>query len=336
MMKTNATRRCLCLAALWLLLAVLFSPAVRADDETCTLTVRYPCPGAAFHVFLVAEKSPAGRYTVAQPFDGYAVKWTPDDDPDTADWDAAAETLAAYAARDGVKPAASATVGSDGTAQFTNLQPGLYLLTGDYCEADNRQYTPQNALVSLPEWDAEKGMQYDVAAKPKFTMTETPPETPDTPDTPTTPDTPSNTPPTPATPNTTPATRSVTAVKVWQDGDAADRPQSVTVQLLQNGSPKAEAKLDASNSWRYTWNDLDAAATWQVVEKTVPTGYAVLIAQSGSQYTLTNSRAATPAATVTTPAGSLPQTGQLWWPVPLLAGAGMLLYVYGWLRKRQQ
>lgn len=329
MMKTIATRRCLCLVALWLLLAVLFSPAAHAADEACTLTVRYPCPGAAFHVFLVAEKSPAGRYTLVQPFDGYAVKWTPDDDPDTADWDAAAETLAAYAACDGVKAVASATIGSDGTAQFTGLQPGLYLLTGDYCEADNRQYTPQNALVALPEWDAEKGMQYDVAAKPKFTMTETPPETPDAPDNP-------ETPTTPATPNTSTATCSITAVKVWQDGDAADRPQSVTVQLLQNGSPKAEATLDASNNWRYTWGDLDAAASWQVVEKTVPTGYAVLIAHSGDQYTITNSRAATPAATVTTPAGSLPQTGQLWWPVPLLAGAGMLLYVYGWLRRRQQ
>ena len=31
----------------------------------------------------------------------------------------------------------------------------------------------------------------------------------------------------------------------------------------------------------------------------------------------------------------LPQTGQLWWPVPILAGAGMILFVIGWILHRK-
>lgn len=32
----------------------------------------------------------------------------------------------------------------------------------------------------------------------------------------------------------------------------------------------------------------------------------------------------------------LPQTGQLWWPVPILAGAGMLVFAAGWLMRRKE
>lgn len=31
---------------------------------------------------------------------------------------------------------------------------------------------------------------------------------------------------------------------------------------------------------------------------------------------------------------TLPQTGQLWWPVPLLAAAGLALFVMGWVKRR--
>ena len=32
---------------------------------------------------------------------------------------------------------------------------------------------------------------------------------------------------------------------------------------------------------------------------------------------------------------TLPQTGQLWWPVPLLACGGLVLLILGWLRKER-
>ena len=32
---------------------------------------------------------------------------------------------------------------------------------------------------------------------------------------------------------------------------------------------------------------------------------------------------------------TIPETGQLWWPVPILAGAGMILFVIGWILHRK-
>ncbi len=36
------------------------------------------------------------------------------------------------------------------------------------------------------------------------------------------------------------------------------------------------------------------------------------------------------------PGETLPQTGQLWWPMPILAGAGMILFLFGYIRRRDE
>ena len=36
------------------------------------------------------------------------------------------------------------------------------------------------------------------------------------------------------------------------------------------------------------------------------------------------------------PLEDLPQTGQLWWPVPMLAAGGMFLFLIGWARNRRE
>lgn len=41
----------------------------------------------------------------------------------------------------------------------------------------------------------------------------------------------------------------------------------------------------------------------------------------------------TPPSKEKTPGGKLPQTGQLWWPIPVLAFSGLLFFAYGWKRR---
>lgn len=48
----------------------------------------------------------------------------------------------------------------------------------------------------------------------------------------------------------------------------------------------------------------------------------------------TESTPPTEPATTTPPEGNLPQTGQLNWPVPVLAVAGILLFMFGWYLSR--
>lgn len=133
---------------------------------------------------------------------------------------------------------------------------------------------------------------------------------------------------------------SYTAKKVWDDkGYESKRPKSVEVQLLKDGKQYDKQTLNEANGWTYTWNDLDASATWEVKEAAVPTGYDVKTIQDGTTVTVNNSynpeSKTTPGGSTSTK-GKLPQTGMLWWPVPVLACAGLLLILLGLMRRNKR
>ncbi len=127
------------------------------------------------------------------------------------------------------------------------------------------------------------------------------------------------------------------ALKIWDDAGHEDaRPEEITVQLLCDGNVSDTVILSEKNNWRYEWNELDAARRWEVVESQCP-GYTVKVERNGVTCPLTTTyippqtpeKPALPAK----PAPRLPQTGQLWWPVPLLAVAGTVLLLLG-VRRR--
>lgn len=132
-------------------------------------------------------------------------------------------------------------------------------------------------------------------------------------------------------------------MKVWNDaGQEHDRPKKITVQLLKNGEVYDTVILNERNSWRYIWNDLPKydknglPIEWRVVELT-PEGYTVSITQESGTFVVTN----TPKQPSVMPPTdqpkepTLPQTGELWWPVPVLAAAGLLLIAAGAGKKRK-
>ena len=143
----------------------------------------------------------------------------------------------------------------------------------------------------------------------------------------------------------------------WEDGGhEAERPESIVVQLLCGGKVYDTVTLSQDNSWRYQWENLSAGCAWSVVEKTVPDGYTVTVDRQGLTFLVTNTcgeeqpeepgepeEPDTPDEPDTpeepeTPGGQdepkLPQTGLLWWPVPLLACCGLLLFLIGWKIRR--
>ena len=75
-----------------------------------------------------------------------------------------------------------------------------------------------------------------------------------------------------------------TVTKVWNDNNStADRPDSVTINLLANGKPTGKtAILNDDNNWTYTWTNLEktdaagAAVTYSVTEDAVA-GYTAVI-----------------------------------------------------------
>lgn len=113
-------------------------------------------------------------------------------------------------------------------------------------------------------------------------------------------------------------TMDITVKKVWNDSPKdASRPASVKIQLLNGDTVKDTVVLNAGNNWTYTWTGLEKSDRWSVREIDVPKGYTATYSNQQYTFTVTNT-------------STLVQTGQLNWPIPVLAGCGVLLFAAGW------
>lgn len=300
--KIAFTYRKILLMALAALMICLPALAIDKIDEgaATSLTVAFapegtPAEGAAFALYRVADMTDFGTFTLSGAFAGYPVQVN---DLDSEGWRILSGTLAGYAATDEIVPDATATVGADGKCAFTGLNVGLYLVTGEAWVGAEKVFTPQPTLVALPGRDENDIWYYDETITAKFDAVDR-------------------------------ILTDISVMKVWSDSDYSGRPASITVELLGNGQLVDTVELNRDNNWRYTWEKLDGEMSWQVVENPVPDGYTVQVERENTLITITNSRP---------PQGGgdekLPQTGQLWWPVPVLALAGMTLFAVGWIRRR--
>lgn len=120
--------------------------------------------------------------------------------------------------------------------------------------------------------------------------------------------------------------------KNWDDkGYESKRPQSITVHLLCNDKTYDTQTLSASNDWQYTWDGLSVQDEqgknnqWTIREDEL-SDYIANYVQLGDYFLITNS--------IKKP--SLPQTGVLWWPVPVLVAAGLLMLILGKLLKGRE
>ncbi len=254
--------------------------------------------------------------------------------------------------------------GEDGTIKFVDLPRGLYLITIESFKYGRTTYTPipiMRCLPTLTEDGKDWTNNIEYIINKIGTETEPGGGGGDT------------------------NYKTVTAMKVWKDdGQKSDRPESITVELLQNGEAINTKKLDKSNNWRYTWTGLSWGSTYTVNEISLSDKYTVSTDQEGNTWVITNTHTTdiddpdtplnpgpgpggdpgtsgdipptniddpdvpldpgqTPGDNATNikdpsaPANAekLPQTGQLWWPVPILAAAGIAFFSIGWLRSRK-
>ena len=109
---------------------------------------------------------------------------------------------------------------------------------------------------------------------------------------------------------------SITIKKVWNTDKSTEAAESVTVQLLKNGSVVKTAILNAQNNWQITYADMPESDTYSIKEVNIPKGFTATYKQEDYVFTVTNT-------------STLIQTGQLIWPIPVLAGGGMILIAVG-------
>ena len=114
----------------------------------------------------------------------------------------------------------------------------------------------------------------------------------------------------------------LTIRKVWNTDENAQTPEQVTVQLLRGNTLVETVILNEENGWQKTLFDLPESDGYSVKEVNIPQGYTATYSQIGYTFTVTN-----------TP--SLAQTGQILWPIPVFAMAGMVLLMVGFVLLRK-
>lgn len=126
--------------------------------------------GAGFELYLVAEMDDAGALSVTGDFAGLPVKIQPEDE---ASFKALASTLEGYVLRDGIVPTDQGVTNENGILSFptgeVRLAPGLYLVLGGRHTQGESSYDFSPFVVVLPGQEHSTGeWEYQVSVKPKF------------------------------------------------------------------------------------------------------------------------------------------------------------------------
>lgn len=276
-------------------------------EQTCQLDIEFhydgkPVAGAEFWVYRIGEFSEDGTMTLTGDFAGYPVEINGLSDTELQK---AVKTLYDYAQMDGLTPDHGVITDENGFASLTDLAQGLYLLAGRTLKQDGWMYLMEPQLVTLPgKLTVESEWDYHVTVQPKCSVV---PE------------------------EVEPLTLKV--LKKWDDNGNEDlRPAYITVHLLKDGEVYDTVTLTEEIEWRYTWTDLDPNCEWTVVEE-VPTGYTVVVTQEGITFLVTNTYDEPPPPD-DPPPPDIPQTGLLWWPVPVLALLGIVLIAVGYFSRK--
>lgn len=280
-------------------------------DQTCSLTVtalyeQEPVAGMRFDAYQVATVDEYGEWTVTEAYQAYSEQLDIRGKQDEA-WQKIAQTLARDILLDREKKGDdSAVTNAEGVAAFGGISRGLYLVIGSGVESGEFVYSTSPFFVMLPQQDPEHNTwDYQVTARAKLARG--------------------------------PRITDYEAVKIWKDeGHEEQRPESITLQLLCDGAVYDTVALPHEGAWKYTWNGLEANHHWTVAEMPVEGYRTEDIRQEENTFFVTNRYDEPEQTQNPAPAGGqmLPQTGQFWWPVPLLLAAGLLLVIAGLLLRR--
>ena len=308
MNKKVNLRKVLFVLVACLVASLMFSMTVSARDfvevdRACTLDLTYKYEETCFEgveikIYKVASFNVVGEYELAGDFADYAIDVVNVKSQD--EWNALSDTLAAYVAADSLVPTKVATTGADGVASFTEIEVGLYLVSGavtTYIDDGTIHY--DDFLISVPGLDDEENWIYDIDSVPKPVYHE-------------------------------PVYEEIeySVVKLWKDaGYENKRPEGINVDIMKDGELVESIVLTAENNWSYSWIGLDDGSVWQVVERDVPEAYTVTFEQKDFAFMITN-----------TYIPEEPPTGDSFNAVPYIVAmcvSGALLIVLGVIKSKK-
>lgn len=260
-----------------------------------------PLTGAEFSLWQVCRVDDYGYLTPREEFAEFSQLLDIQGQNDQR-WQEAARELERYLLNHPeIAPTDSAVTGEQGIAEFpsdsASLPQGLYLVRSVHHLQENHVYATAPFFVMLPNRDRNL-WDYTVQARAKVEQRE--------------------------------ERISLRVIKEWEDKYwEHNRPDRIQVLLYRDEVLYDTVILPQNGKWTYQWAGLDAAHSWWVAEEAVE-GYTTRIARKENTFYITNTYAASGPEDPT-----LPQTGQLWWPVPVLLAAGLLLIILGLMRWRK-
>lgn len=294
-----------CLMMLLVFVLTLSPVTIAQTEEKGSITLNLtstdkPLENVSFRLYLIAKayKNADGiRYELIAPYDNANI--------DISNLqDSALPLHLAYFAESHSLGYTELSTDEKGILVFEDLSQGLYLVV----PSQNGEYTISPFVISVPDYDSKtKEWQYNIDATPKIPDIDFPGDGSET---------------------------YISVVKKWEGNKL--HPDSVIVVLLCDFQEYAQVQLSEYNNWHYRWDNLPKNHVWNVLEADVPDGYTVSYDSSSNTVTIINKSEGTHEEGTTKPSeggteeDKLVQTGQLNWPVPVCAIAGLLIFSMGW------
>ncbi|MGM9603089.1 MAG: Cna B-type domain-containing protein [Faecousia sp.] len=255
--------------------------------------------GMQFDAYLIATVDEYGNLTVTEDYEDYGDDFNSGDKSDEQ-WQSMAQNLAQKIMLDDtLTPSYSSVTDENGAAAFPDIPMGLYLIMGSSMEKDGYVYATSPFFAMVPEQDLTTNTwNYHVTAHAKLAKS--------------------------------PLLVDFEVIKIWKDDcHKQQRPQSITITLICDAEAYDTVTLPYNGAWSYTWENLEANHQWTVTEEKAEGYLPGVIQREGNTFLVTNT-----CDKPTPPDPDIPQTGQLWWPVPVLIAAGMLFVVIGLFYRR--
>ena len=304
---------------LFALLGVFLPFCINADaseDVGPSLTLHYEAGEAEFSLYQIADFSEIGEFDVIAPFSKYSnkVKGLNNlEDHDSDAWRKLSSTLENLVTENKIKPTSTKKSDSKGNLTWKNIPKGLYLVLGEQTKDSKYVYTPSPVLITVPnrdasgKWESQVEIEHNKLEKESIDKK-----------------------------------NSLKVIKIWKDSDYKDkRPSEIKVKLYRDGKSYDTVTLSKKNNWKYEWKDLSVKYKWTVTEENVPDSYQVEYSKEGTTVYIENEYKKPKKDTEQDKnkknqekQKELPQAGQLWWPVPILAVLGLAALLIGWMKRR--
>ena len=291
---------------------LIFHVSVNASEKEQTkLSIQYEEGEAEFALYQVANFSENGKFEVIAPFKNYMSKIKGLNQLESLDsdgWRKLASTLESLVVENNLKAADEKKSDSKGNVSWENIPKGLYLILGSQTKDAEYIYTPSPVLVTVPNRDASGTWVVQVEVKHnKLEKEKIDKKT------------------------------SLKVKKIWRDSeDKTKRPSEIKVGLYKDGKLFDTEVLSSKNNWKYEWTGLSSSNKWTVVEKNVPDSYQVEYSKEGTTVYIINEyeKPKEEKKPEKEKKKELPQAGQLWWPVPILATLGAAALLIGWIKRK--